>query len=87
MKDMFNLEGRVAVVTSGAGLIGFAMAQGLATFGAHTFIADIREDTAEKYAAELSSKGLRCSALVLDILDLTSISAAIAKVLSSSGFA
>lgn len=57
MKDMFNLDGRVAVVTGGAGLIGYALAQGLATFGAHTFIADINEETAEKRAAELRAKG------------------------------
>jgi NAD(P)-dependent dehydrogenase (short-subunit alcohol dehydrogenase family) len=82
---MFNLEGRVAVVSGGAGLIGYALAQGLATFGAHTFIADIKEDTAEKYAAELTAKGLRCSALVLDILDIDSISAAIAEVVSTAG--
>jgi NAD(P)-dependent dehydrogenase (short-subunit alcohol dehydrogenase family) len=82
---MFNLQGRVAVVTGGAGLIGYALAQGLATFGAHTFIADIREDTAEKFAAELTAKGLRCSALMLDILDVASISSAIGRVLSEAG--
>src|SRR5271166_796849 len=82
---MFNLDGRVAVVTGGAGLIGYALAQGLATFGAHTFIADIDEDAAAKRAAELTAQGLRSSPLVLDILDLASISAGIAKVLSNTG--
>ena len=85
MKDMFNLDGRVAVVTGGAGLIGYTLAQGLATFGAHTFIADINEDTAGKCAAELTAKGLRCSAVVLDILDVASISTGIAKILSKTG--
>ena len=85
MKDMFDLDGRVAVVTGGAGLIGYALAQGLATFGAHTFIADINEDTAGKCAAELTAKGLRCSAVALDILDVASISAGIAKILSKTG--
>lgn len=85
MKEMFNLDGRVAVVTGGAGLIGYAMAQGLATFGAHTFIADINEETAAKRAEELSAKGLRCSALAMDISDVDSISSAINKVLSQVG--
>ncbi len=85
MKDMFNLEGRVAVVTGGAGLIGSALAQGLATFGAHTFIADIDAATAERYAAELAGKGLQCSAIALDILDVASISAAIEEVMSKAG--
>jgi NAD(P)-dependent dehydrogenase (short-subunit alcohol dehydrogenase family) len=85
VKDLFNLTNRVAVVTGGAGLIGYALAEGLATFGAHTFIADINEEIAVKRAAELTAKGLRCSPLALDILDVASISAGIAKVMSSAG--
>lgn len=82
---MFNLDGRVAVVTGGAGLIGYALAQGLATFGAHTFIADINEERAKKCAAELTAKGLRSSALALDILDAASIQAGVSEVLSKTG--
>lgn len=85
MREMFNLDGRVAVVAGGAGLIGYALAQGLATFGAHTFIADIDEDKAGKCAADLTAKGLKCSAIALDILDVTSISAGVAKVFSEAG--
>jgi len=85
VKDIFNLDGRVAVVTGGAGLIGFALAQGLATFGAHTFIADINEEIAEKRAAELAGKGLRSSAIVMDTSDMTSVSAGIAQILSKAG--
>lgn len=85
MKDMFNLEGRVAVVTGGGGLIGYVLAQGLATFGAYTFIADIDAATAERCAADLTAKGLQCSAIALDILDVTSVSAAIAEVVSKAG--
>lgn len=85
MKDLFNLNGRVAVVTGGSGLIGRALVEGLATHGAHTFIADVDEVVAEKQALELRSKGLRCSAIALDILDLASISTCISKVLSAEG--
>lgn len=85
MKDIFNLDGRVAVVTGGAGLIGHALAQGLATFGAHTFIADVNADAAEKRASELTRKGLKCSAVEVDILDATSISSVIDKILSKAG--
>lgn len=85
MKDLFNLDGRVAVVTGGAGLIGRALVQGLATFGAHTFIADVNQDIAEKNAKEFASKGLHCSAIALDILDAASISACTAEVLSRAG--
>jgi NAD(P)-dependent dehydrogenase (short-subunit alcohol dehydrogenase family) len=85
VKDLFNLDGRVAVVTGGAGLIGFALAQGLATFGAHTFIADINEEIAQKRAAELTAKGLRSSAIVIDTSDVGSVSAGITQILSKAG--
>jgi NAD(P)-dependent dehydrogenase (short-subunit alcohol dehydrogenase family) len=85
VKDIFNLRGRVAVVTGGAGLIGFALAEGLASFGAHTYIADINEDLAAKRAAELTARGLRCSVLALDTSNVAAISAGIAQVLSEAG--
>jgi NAD(P)-dependent dehydrogenase (short-subunit alcohol dehydrogenase family) len=85
MKDLFNLDGRVAVVTGGAGLIGYAMAHGLAAFGAHTFIADINEEIAGRRAAELTGKGLQCSAVVMDTSDVASISAGIDQIVSKTG--
>jgi NAD(P)-dependent dehydrogenase (short-subunit alcohol dehydrogenase family) len=85
MKDLFNLDGRVAVVSGGAGLIGRALVEGLAVYGAHTYIAEIDQAVAEECAAELRAQGLRCSAVSLDILDLASISACVTKVMSASG--
>jgi NAD(P)-dependent dehydrogenase (short-subunit alcohol dehydrogenase family) len=85
MKDLFNLNGRVAVVTGGAGLIGRALVEGLAAHGAHSFVAEIDGDVAEKCAAELRAKGLQCSAIALDIMDVSSISACVGKVLSDTG--
>lgn len=85
VNDLFNLEGRVAVVTGGAGLIGRALVKGLASFGAHTYIAEIDEDVAEQCAAEFRAIGLRCSTAALDIMDLASISSCVGNVLSKSG--
>lgn len=85
MNDLFDLNGRVAVVTGGAGLIGRALVEGLAAHGAHTYIAEIDPNVAEKCAAGFRANGLRCSAIVLDIMDVRSISACVAKVLSDSG--
>lgn len=85
MKNLFNLENRVAVVTGGAGLIGRALVEGLATYGAHTFVADIDMEVAGRYASELSSKGLRCSSVELNIEDLASIKACISSILSTAG--
>lgn len=85
MKDLFNLAGKVALVTGGAGLIGRALVEGLASFGAHVYIADFNLEVAEKYAAELRARGLSAAAITLDIRDLGSISACVARVVAQSG--
>lgn len=84
MKNLFNLDGRVAVVTGGVGLIGRGLVEGLATFGAHTYIADVDEEAGERYATELRAKGLLCSSIALNVLEPASISACVSKVLSLS---
>lgn len=85
MKDLFRLEEKVAVVAGGVGLIGRALVEGLATFGAHVFIADINDEAAEEYARQLGRRGLRASSASLDIRDFDSIAACVSGVLSSSG--
>ncbi|MFC4013549.1 SDR family NAD(P)-dependent oxidoreductase [Nonomuraea purpurea] len=51
--DGLRLDGRVAVVTGGAGAIGAAIAADLAALGAHVVIADVDLPNAEKAAAGL----------------------------------
>lgn len=53
LKDLMSLQGRVAVVTGGAGHIGSAMAEALAELGAHVVILDNQEEVAEKVAGKL----------------------------------
>ncbi|MGN9838211.1 SDR family NAD(P)-dependent oxidoreductase [Nonomuraea sp. H19] len=63
--DGLRLDGRVAVVTGGAGAIGAAIATDLAALGARVVLADVDLPNAEKAAAGLP--GARAAAL-----DLTS---------------
>lgn len=55
VKDLFDLTGRVAIITGGGGLLGPKHAEALAEFGCITVLVDIDEDKAIK-AAEIIEK-------------------------------
>lgn len=78
--DLFRLNGKVAVVTGGAGLYGAHICRALAEVGAHVVIASRDRAACEVIAAELSSEGLLASATHLDQGDEASIEAFAAEV-------
>lgn len=51
-----DLNGKVCVITGGAGVIGSAMVKAMASVGVKIAIADINKDIAEKVAAEISKE-------------------------------
>ncbi len=62
MKDLFSIEGKVALVTGGSSGIGLMIARGLVANGAKVYIASRKAEVCEKVAAELSAEGT-CLAL------------------------
>ncbi len=86
VKDAFDLSGRVAIVTGGAGLLGVQHATALAEVGASVVMADIREDAARAVANQVSSTYHQTVlALNMDVTDLKSIQAAYMQVLDRFG--
>jgi 3-oxoacyl-[acyl-carrier protein] reductase len=65
---MFDLTGKVAVVTGASRGIGRAIATALAAQGA-TVVAAARGDHADAVAADLTSQGRRAEAVALDVTD------------------
>jgi NAD(P)-dependent dehydrogenase (short-subunit alcohol dehydrogenase family) len=65
----FSLDGRVAVITGGYGVIGGCLASGLAAAGARVAILGRRRDAAEQKAAEIRGAGGEATALGGDVLD------------------
>ena len=57
-KDLFDLNGRTAVVTGGCGILGRRFAEGLAEFGANVALLDLDEQAAAKAASEIVSRAM-----------------------------
>lgn len=60
-KDLFDLSGRVAVVTGALGILGRKFCEGLAEFGAHVAVLDLDPDQCERFAQQLAQKYGRAS--------------------------
>ena len=65
--ELFRLDGRVALVTGGAGLYGVHITRALAEVGAHVVIASRNKDQCEKVSSEMNAEGLQVSASHLDL--------------------
>jgi NAD(P)-dependent dehydrogenase (short-subunit alcohol dehydrogenase family) len=70
---LFDMSGRITIVSGGAGLYGRHIADVLAVAGAHVVLAARNVDACERVAAALQARGLRASAHPLDLADERSI--------------
>jgi 2-deoxy-D-gluconate 3-dehydrogenase len=78
--EMFNLDGRVAVVTGGNGGIGRGIALGLTAAGAAVAVLARNEERNEAVIAELSAIGRKAIALRLDVTDRAALAPAMEQV-------
>ncbi len=84
MNDLFNLEGKIAVVTGGAGTLGSEMAKGLAQCGATTYIAEIDHNKAKGICDDLQKADLDIQFVELDITEESSILDCVEEILGHS---
>lgn len=66
---MFDLAGRVAVITGGAGALGLAVARTLHAMQAHTILLGRSQDSLTSASAQVSSDASRNSTYVCDVAD------------------
>jgi NAD(P)-dependent dehydrogenase (short-subunit alcohol dehydrogenase family) len=80
---MFSLEGKTAVITGGAGVLGSAIARGLGKAGAKIALCDIVN--AEKVAQELKSEGIESKGYYINVMDIEKIKFCRDKVIKDFG--
>lgn len=77
----FNIEGKVALITGGGGVLAGAIGTGLAKAGAKIVLADINLEKAETNAEVIKSGGCLAYGLHMDALDTESIKAGCEQIL------
>jgi 2-dehydro-3-deoxy-D-gluconate 5-dehydrogenase len=83
--DLFNLSGRVALVTGGNGGIGLGMAEGLAAAGAAVMIAGRNCVKSEAAVAALRQTGATAEMVTADVAEETSCRAIVAATVAALG--
>ena len=83
--DLFSLDGKVAVVTGGYGVIGGGIASALANAGARVAVLGRRRDAAQKKVDEIVAAGGSAFAVVGDALDEAQMRAARDEVIAAQG--
>lgn len=83
--QLFSLQDKVAVVTGGTGVLGGAMAAGLAAAGATVGLLGRRAATADQVAQSIREQGGKAFGLPADVVDQDSLLAARETLLADHG--
>jgi 2-dehydro-3-deoxy-D-gluconate 5-dehydrogenase len=78
--ELFDLGGKVAIVTGGNGGIGLGMARGLAEAGADIAIVGRNEAKSVAAVAELNQRGAKAISVAADVTDKAAVTAMVERV-------
>ena len=84
-KNLFDLSGRVAIVTGGSIGLGRQMAEGLAEMGANLVLCARKKERCEQAAEELKRLGVKTLALSCDVKNPEHIRAVVVETVSRFG--
>jgi 2-deoxy-D-gluconate 3-dehydrogenase len=82
---LFDLKGKVAIVTGGNGGIGLGMARGLADAGADIAVVGRNAAKSKEAAADLASRGVKAIAIETDVTDKGAVAAMTDRVIRELG--
>ena len=86
LSNLFDLSGKVAVVTGGAGIQGVRITRGLAAHGASIAVVDIDEEKALSLAGEIVAEyGVGGLGIGCDVADAAAVAAMVSRVCDDLG--
>src|SRR5664279_3188869 len=80
LNQLFDLTGRVAVVTGAARGLGQAAATGLAAFGADVAAIDLAADACAETQRDIEAAGRSCRAYACDVSDCEAVKKTVASI-------
>lgn len=83
--NLFDLTGKVAVVTGGTGALGEAMCQGLATAGAAVVVLARNEEKINRLVDHIRQEGCQSFGISADVLDKSALEDAAQQVIRAYG--
>ena len=85
LRDLYDLTGKVAIVTGGRGLYGASISTGLCEMGATVVIASRSVEKCEELAAQLREQGYSACGMALDLSSDESINTLVKNVVEKYG--
>ena len=83
---LFDLTGRVAIITGGAGMLGMQHAAAIAEAGGHVVVADISAEAATKSTGNISDQyGVEALGVCVDIADKSQVESMVATAMAKFG--
>ena len=85
LKNIFNLEGKTALVTGGGQGLGGAIAEGFAQFGADVSVVDINPTTAEEVSEAIRGMGCKSISIKCDVSNEDQVKTTVEKTIKELG--